>query len=103
MKTLLFALGTLALVGCKTPTIRPAGPFAKQPPPMTQSQPLPPAPAAPAPAVRPTPPTMYVAPGDVSAANPYDAANKLTSELAADGKSGVNAPVTAEVSRIKRK
>jgi hypothetical protein len=45
---------------------------------------------------------MYVAPGDVSA-NPHDAANRLTSELTADSKTAVNAPVTAEISRIKGK
>lgn len=98
MKALLFALGTLALVGCKTPALKPVGPLAKDVPLVQRGQPLPP--AAPAPAVRPTPPTAFVAPGDVSA-NPHDAANRLTAELTADSKTAVNAPVTAEVSRIK--
>ncbi len=101
MKTLFFALGALALVGCKTPALKPVGPLAKDVPLIQQSQPLPKA-AAPAPAVRPTPPTMFVAPGDVSATNPHDAANRLTAELTADSKPAVNGPVTAEVSRIGR-
>ena len=102
MKTLFFALGALALVGCKTPTLKPVGPLTKDVPLIQKGQPLPPA-AAPAPAARPTPPTMFVAPGDVSAANPQDAANRLTAELTADSKSAVNAPVTAEISRVRAK
>jgi hypothetical protein len=81
------------------------GPFAKsQPPVAEQSKPLPSAstaPASPPPPLRPTPPTMYVTPADVSADDPYAAAAKLTNELTADSKPLPNAPVTAEVSHIK--
>lgn len=102
MKTLLFALAALALVGCNT-TFKPVGPFAKEVPITQQGKPLPgvPEPVAKAPAIRPTPPTLYVTPGDVTADNPYAAASKLTSELGVDSKATPNAPVTVEVSRVK--
>jgi hypothetical protein len=102
VKTLLFALGTLALVGCKT-NLTPVGPFAKEVPITQQGKPLPgvPEPAAKPPAIRPAPPTMYVTPGEVTADNPYVAAGKLTSELSADSKVSPNSPVTVEVSRVK--
>ena len=101
MKTFLFALGTLALVGCAG--IHPVGPMAKiMPQPKPKAQPAPPAEAvAKVPAVKPTPPTMYVTPDEVTVDNPYVAATKLTSELAADSKAVPNAPVTAEISRYK--
>jgi hypothetical protein len=102
MKTLFFALGALALVGCSG--LKPVGPLAKDVPITQQGKPIPgvtPDPAARAPAVRPTPPTMYVTPGDVNPDNPYLAAGKLSSEIAADSKATSNAPVTAEVSRIQ--
>jgi hypothetical protein len=101
-KAVLFALGTLALVGCSS--FKPVGPLAKQVPITQQGQPLPNAPqdaAAKAPALRPTPPTMYVTPGEVNANNAHAAAARLAEELSADNKATVNAPVTAEVSRIK--
>lgn len=101
MRTLLVALGALALVGCNT--IKPAGIFGKSAP----APKSPPAPAkgvdpAPPPAVRPTPPTAFVNPGDVSATNPHEAADKLTSELSIDSKPTATGPVTVEVSRVKR-
>jgi len=101
VKTLLFALGTLALVGCAG--IHPVGPMAKVlPQPQPKAPPAPPVETvAKVPAVKPTPPTMYVTPGEVTVDNPYVAASKLTSELAADSKTGPNAPVTAEISRYK--
>ena len=102
MKTLLFALGALALVGCTG--IHPVGPLAKEKPITQQGQPVPAAAPAVAasrpPALKPTPPTMLVTPGDVTA-DPYTAATKLTNELAADSKATPNAPVTAEVSHYK--
>jgi hypothetical protein len=103
VKTLLLALATLALVGCG---IHPVGPLANHLPGggTEKAKPLPEAPVEPlakAPAIKPTPPTMYVTPGDVSVDNPYIAANKLTSELGVDSKSSPNVPVTAEVSRYK--
>lgn len=99
MKTFFFALGALALVGCKTTTFKPVGPLAKEVPLLQQGQPLP---VAPPPAVRPAPPTLLVAPGDVSATDPRAAADRLTSELTADSKAGLNAPVTTEISRVGR-
>ncbi|MBM3979929.1 MAG: hypothetical protein FJ304_06530 [Planctomycetes bacterium] len=103
MKTLLFALGALALVGCNT--FKPVGPLAKQVPITQQGQPIPNAPAdAPKPPpVRPTPPSLLVTPADVTAENPYAAATKLASELTADGKAAANVPVTVEVSHVKKK
>jgi hypothetical protein len=101
VKTLLFALGSFALVGCSG--FHAVGPFAKNPPITQQDKPLPSAPttpASPAPPLRPTP-TVFVTPADVSPDDPYAAAAKLTSELNADSKPLPNAPVTAEVSRIK--
>jgi hypothetical protein len=102
VKTLLFALGTFALVGCSG--FHMVGPFAKNPTLADQSKALPgaaPAPAAPPPPLRPTPPSMFVTPADVSSDDPYAAAAKLTNELNADSKPVPNAPVTAEVSRYK--
>lgn len=98
MRTLLFALGTAALVGCHT--LKPAGPFASSEPApkagaVAKSDPTPPPP------VKPTPPTMLVNPGDVTDVTARDAASKLTSELSADSKPSTNAPVTVEVSRVK--
>lgn len=103
MKTLLFAAGTLALVGCTS--LKPVGPFAKEVPITQQGKPIPgvtPEPSAvKPPSLRPTPPTMYVTPADVNPDNPYAAANKLSSEISADSKATQNAPITAEVSRIQ--
>ena len=104
MKTLLFAVGTFALIGCKGFT--PVGPLAKYAPAPQQSKPLSAAPpeaaaAAKAPAIRPTPPTMLVTPGEVTADNTAAVAAELEAELAADGKATVNAPVTVETSRYK--
>ncbi len=103
MKTLLFALGIVALVGCNT-TFKPIGPFAKEVPITQQGQPIPtrPADATPPPALRPTPPTMLVVPGDVSADNAASVAQKFAAELEADRKPATNGPVTVEVSRPKR-
>lgn len=107
MRTLLFALGALALVGCKGTALKPIGPLARDPAPVQKGQPLPPAPSesaasARAPAIKPTPPTMIVTPGEVTADNAHALAQKLSSELSADGKATANLPVTAEISRIGR-
>jgi hypothetical protein len=96
-------VGTLALVGCKG--FHAVGPLAKQPPITQQGKPLPNAtPAASAaarvPAVKPTPPTMYVQPEEVTADNARESAAKLGAELGVDAQTPVNAPVTVEVSRI---
>jgi hypothetical protein len=103
VKTLFFALGALALVGCTG--IHPVGPMAKIMPDSPKPAKTPPAAPADAvakvPAMKPTPPTMYVTPADVNPDNPAVAANKLTSELGVDGKATPNAPVTAEFSRYK--
>jgi hypothetical protein len=102
VKTLLFAFGTLVLVGCSG--LKPVGPLAKEVPFTQQGKPLPGAPveaAAKPPSIRPTPPAMYVTPGDVNPDNPSVAAGKLTDELSIDSKASPNAPVTAEVSRIQ--
>ncbi len=101
MKTLLFAIGILALAGCKNMT--PIGPFAKEVPITQQGQPIPKADSAPPPAIRPTPPTMLITPGEVNADNAHTAASKLTSELSNDSKATPNAPVTAEISRVRTK
>ncbi|MDY3556070.1 hypothetical protein R5W24_005233 [Gemmata sp. JC717] len=100
MRTLLFALGTAALVGCHA--IKPVGPLADHLP-----APKPAAPKTdptPPPAVKPTPPslpTALVTPGDVTDATAREAASKLTNELTADSKPSTNAPVTVSVSRVK--
>ena len=101
MKSLILALGMASLVGCST--LKPVGPFAKETPLVQQGRPLANAPAnaAPAPALRPTPPTMLIEADDVTADSPEEAADRLTRELGIDSKTTVNAPVTAEVSRIK--
>jgi hypothetical protein len=103
VRTLLLALGTLALVGCKG--FHPVGPLAKQPPITQQGKPMPnttPAASAAArvPAVKPTPPTMYVQPEDVNPDNARQMATRFGAELEADSKAP-NAPVTVEVSRIQ--
>ena len=103
MRTLLFALGVLTLVGCKELGIRPAGPLAKSfPQPAPKPQPLPPAEstASKPPAIKPTPPTFEVTPGEVNADNANTLAQKLTAEIAADSKATANAPVTVEVSKV---
>jgi hypothetical protein len=100
VKTTLFALGALALVGCAG--MKPVGPLAKQVPLIQQGQPLPDAagaPAAKAPPLRPTPPTMLVTPGEVNATNAREVASKFAEELSIDNKATVNVPVTAEISR----
>ena len=111
MRTLLFALSLLALVGCKEMGIRPAGPFAKNVPITQQGQPLKlknaePAPdavaAARPPAIKPTPPTLIVTPGEVTADNAHILAQQLSNELSTDSKATANVPVTAEISRIGR-
>ena len=109
MRTLLFALGVLTLVGCKG--IRPVGPLAPlaKDSPITQKgqQPLPSAPAEPIasakpPAIKPTPPTMIVTPGEVTADNAHVLAQKLSTELSTDSKATANLPVTAEISKVGR-
>ena len=107
MRTLLFAVAALSLVGCKEMGIRPAGPFAKNPPIAQKAQPLPGAPvestaSARPPAIKPTPPTMIVTPGEVTADNAHVLAQKLSTELTADSKAIANVPVTAEISKIGR-
>lgn len=107
MRTLLFALAVLTLVGCKELGVRPAGPLAKYAPPPSKSQPLPThAPDAIAsakpPAVKLTPPTMNVTPGEVTADNAHLLAQKLSSELTTDSKATANLPVTAEISKVGR-
>lgn len=104
MRTTLFALAALSLVGCKELGIRPAGPLAKHVPVVQSGQPLPPAEVAASrpPAVQPTPPTLTVTPGDVTADNGHTVAQKLAAELAADSKPTANAPVTVEVSKVGR-
>jgi hypothetical protein len=101
VKTFFFALGALALVGCGT--FKPVGVLSKETSITQQSQPMPTAgdPGARPPAVRPTPPTMTVTPGDVDPGNPYITANKLSLEIATDIQSTVNLPVTVETSRYK--
>jgi hypothetical protein len=107
VKTLLLALGALALVGCSN--LKPVGVLSKETPLTQQGQPLPNAPNTPntptvparPPMVRPTPPTMNVTPNDVDPNNPYIAAGKLSAEVEIDSKSTVNVPVTAEISRYK--
>lgn len=104
MRTLLFALGVLTLVGCKELGIRPAGPLAKSLPPTQTSQPLPPAEstASKPPAIKPTPPTFNVTPGEVTADNANAVVQKFAAELNADSKATANAPVTVEVSKVGR-
>lgn len=104
MKTLLFALAALSLVGCKQLGVRPAGPLAKTTPLLQSDQPLPPATVAASkvPAIQPTPPTMYVAPGDVNASTADAVVQKFAAELAEDSKRTANAPVTVEVSKVGR-
>ena len=96
MKTLLFALGALALVGCKELGVRPAGPLAKSVPVVQSGQPLPAAVATAnrPPAIQPTPPTMIVTPGEVTADNSGAVAQKLAAELNTDSKPTANVPVT---------
>ncbi len=103
MKTLLFALGTVALVGCSG--LKPVGPLAKQVPITQQGQPIPGVTDAAArpPALKPTPPSLFVSPSEVTAASAYDAASKLAAEVNADSKATANAPVTVEVSRVRTK
>ena len=111
MRTLLFALCTLALVGCKEMGIRPAGPLAKHLPSPPQGQPpkLKNAEVAPdvvaaarPPAIKPTPPTLLVTPGEVNADNAHAVAQQFAAELSADSKATTNVPVTAEISRVGR-
>ena len=110
MRTLLFALGVLTLVGCKGVGLRPVGPLAplaKDPPSAQKGQPLPSAPAEPIasarpPALKPTPPTMIVTPGEVTADNAHALAQKLSTELSTDSKATANLPVTAEISKVGR-
>lgn len=107
MRTLLFALAALALVGCKGVGFRPVGPLAKEPPMTQKGQPLPSAPAEPVASARPianklTPPTMIVTPGEVTADNAHVLAQKLSTELSTDSKATANLPVTAEISKVGR-
>ncbi|MFM8273506.1 MAG: hypothetical protein ACKODX_14430 [Gemmata sp.] len=99
MKTLLFGFGALALVGCNT-AMRPVGPLAKDAPVAQQGQPVTRANSGPPQAVRPTPPTMLVTPGDATAGGAADAAHKLAAELKADSNPA-KGPVTVEVSHVK--
>ncbi len=109
MKPLLFALGTLALVGCNGLGVHPVGVLAKETPLTQQGKPLPAAPADPGaagPAVRAAPnrpsmPTNTVTSDSVDPNHPDVAAIKLSLEVEADSKSIVNLPATAEISRIK--
>lgn len=107
MRTLLFAICVLGLVGCKELGVRPAGPLAKSLPVTQSGQPLPPAPApatvaSSPPALRPTPPTLSVVPGEVTADNATAVAQKLAAELNTDREATANAPVTVEVSKVGR-
>ena len=107
MRTLLFALGALTLVGCKGVGFKPVGPLAKDPSSVQQGKPLPSAPAEPIasarpPASKPAPPTMYVTPGEVTADNAHVLAQKLSTELTTDSKATANLPVTAEISKVGR-
>lgn len=104
MRTILFALAALGLVGCKELGVRPAGPLAKKVPVVQSGQPLPPADVAASrpPAVQPTPPTMLVTPGEVTADNASAVAQKFAAELNTDSKPTANAPVTVEVSKVGR-
>lgn len=105
MRTILFAICVLGLVGCKELGVRPAGPLAKSVPVVQSGQPLPPTPATVAsspPALRPTPPTMLVTPGEVTADNATAVAQKFAAELNTDSKATANAPVTVEVSKVGR-
>ena len=100
MKTLLFALGALALVGCSG--LKPVGVLSKETPVTQQSQPLPSAdPASKPPSLRPTPPTMLIAEADVDPFHPEIAARKLAAEVDTDNKATANLPVTAEISRYE--
>ncbi|MCS6863567.1 MAG: hypothetical protein RMJ56_03740 [Gemmataceae bacterium] len=105
MRTILFAVVILSLMGCTT--FKPVGPLAPEMPITQQGQPLPaaayPATAARPPAIKPTPPTLLVTPDDVEANNARAIAAKLANELEIDMKAAVNAPVTVEVSRPKVK
>jgi hypothetical protein len=107
VRTLLFAIGVLTLVGCKGVGFRPVGPLAKDSPITQKGQPLPSAPAEPTasarpPAIKPTPPTMIVTPGEVTADNAHVLAQKLSTELSTDSKATANLPVTAEISKVGR-
>ena len=108
MRMLLFALCTLALVGCKEMGLRPVGPLAKNLPitqqgkPLKNAEPAPDAVASKAPAVKLAPPTMNVTPGEVTTDNAHLLAQKLSSELTTDSKATANVPVTAEVSKVGR-
>jgi hypothetical protein len=109
VRTLLFAIGVLTLVGCKGVGLRPVGPLAPlaKDPAIQKGQPLPSAPAEPTasarpPAIKPTPPTMLVTPGEVTADNANVLAQKLSTELSTDSKATANLPVTAEISKVGR-
>jgi hypothetical protein len=84
------------------------GPLAKKVPITQQGKELPKAPAdanasasARVPAVKPTPPTMSVNPGDVDVTNARAMAAKLDTEITTDSNKSVNAPLTVEISRVK--
>ena len=83
---------------------RPVGPLARALPtdpgqsdPAKNTSPEPIVLAAP----QPTPPLNLVDPSDVTATDPYAAAQKLLSEIEGDRKTIPTAPRTAEVSRYK--
>jgi hypothetical protein len=93
-------MGLVVIAGCGS--LKPIGPLAKDVPITQQGQPLPTVPlASGAPAIRPTPPSMFVTPGDVDPDNPYLAAQQLAAEYETDRKTISTAPTTVEISRIK--
>jgi hypothetical protein len=99
MKALVFAFGSLALVGCGS--MRPVGVLSKETPVIQQSQPLPTDAASRPPSLKPTPPTLIVAETDVDPNRPEIAAGKLTTELTIDSKASASVPVTVETSRYQ--
>lgn len=50
---------------------------------------------------KPTPPALYVTPGEVTSANAADAAKRLQQELETDRRSLEAMPVYSEVSKVK--
>ena len=81
--------------------IQPAGPLANRlvTPPGGKDLDEPPPPVK-VPTPKPTAPANLVDPGEVSAGDPYAAAQKLMAEYETDRKTISKAPVTAEVSHI---
>lgn len=96
MKRILILL-VFACAGCLN--IRPLGPLADAFPPKPVEE------AAPEPVVRqagkPTPPALYVTPGEITAANALEAAKRLQQELDTDRRSLEAMPKYSEVSVVK--